>query len=155
MSRAGPVFGRTSGRTPGGTPGGSAGWANTLGRLPRRLLMGVVQAYRLLLKAWIGNSCRFEPSCSLYALGALERHGALAGSCLAGARLLRCHPWCAGGHDPVPAEPPRLFTRLGLGAPADGSAGCGGNQAPEPPAHAQQATAPGASAAEPSSTNPR
>ncbi len=90
----------------------------TLVLLPRRLLIGLVQAYRLLLKAWIGNDCRFEPSCSLYAIGALERHGALAGGYLAGTRLLRCHPWCAGGHDPVPGQAPRLFTRLGLGARA-------------------------------------
>ena len=81
---------------------------------PRRLLMGVVHAYRLLLKAWIGNACRFEPTCSAYALGALERHGAAAGSYLAAARLARCHPWCDGGLDPVPDDPPRLFSRLGL-----------------------------------------
>ncbi len=86
--------------------------------LPRHLLMGVVLAYRLLLKAWIGNDCRFEPSCSAYALEALERHGAVAGSCLAAARIARCHPWCAGGHDAVPAAAPALFSRLGLGARA-------------------------------------
>jgi len=86
--------------------------------LPRRLLMGLVHAYRLLLKAWIGNDCRFEPSCSAYALQALERHGAAAGSYLTVARIARCHPWCQGGHDPVPAAPPALFSRLGLGARA-------------------------------------
>ena len=86
--------------------------------LPRRLLIGLVQAYRLLLKAWIGNDCRFEPSCSAYALQALERHGAAAGSYLMAARIARCHPWCAGGQDPVPAAPPPLFTRFGLGARA-------------------------------------
>jgi hypothetical protein len=79
-------------------------------------LIGLVHAYRLLLKAWIGNDCRFEPSCSAYALQALERHGAAAGSYLAAARIARCHPWCDGGHDPVPARPPALFTRFGLGA---------------------------------------
>lgn len=86
--------------------------------LPRRLLIGAVHAYRLLLKAWIGNGCRFEPSCSAYALQALDRHGAAAGSYLAAARIARCHPWCDGGHDPVPAAPPALFSRLGLGARA-------------------------------------
>jgi putative membrane protein insertion efficiency factor len=86
--------------------------------LPRRLLIGLVQAYRLLLKAWIGNDCRFEPSCSAYALQALRRHGAAAGSYLAAARIVRCHPWCDGGHDAVPAAPPALFSRLGLGARA-------------------------------------
>jgi hypothetical protein len=84
--------------------------------LPRRLLVAVVQAYRLLLKPWLGNACRFEPTCSAYALKALEQHGALAGATLAAGRLLRCHPWCAGGCDDVPARPPRLFSRLGLTA---------------------------------------
>ncbi len=78
----------------------------------RRVLIGAVRAYRLLLSPWLGSSCRFEPTCSLYTLQALERHGALAGSYLGARRLLRCHPWCAGGLDPVPANPPRLFTRL-------------------------------------------
>ena len=75
-------------------------------------LMLLVRGYRLLLSPWIGNSCRFEPSCSAYALGALEAHGAAAGSYLTLARLARCHPWCAGGHDPVPAQRPRLFAWL-------------------------------------------
>lgn len=75
-------------------------------------LMFIVRAYRLLLSPWIGNSCRFEPSCSAYALQALESHGAAAGSYLTVARLVRCHPWCAGGHDPVPAQRPRLFAWL-------------------------------------------
>ena len=64
-------------------------------------LVFVVRGYRLLLSPWIGSACRFEPSCSAYALQALESHGAAAGSYLTVARLVRCHPWCAGGHDPV------------------------------------------------------
>ena len=79
---------------------------------PRRGLMVLVRGYRLLLSPWLGSSCRFEPTCSVYALGALERHGALAGSYLTLKRLGRCGPWCAGGHDPVPEAPPALFTRL-------------------------------------------
>ncbi|WP_372659627.1 membrane protein insertion efficiency factor YidD [Hydrogenophaga sp.] len=79
---------------------------------PRKVLVGLVKAYRLLLSPWLGSSCRFEPSCSLYAIGALERHGAWAGSYLTLKRLGRCNPWCAGGHDPVPESPPRLFTGL-------------------------------------------
>jgi putative membrane protein insertion efficiency factor len=59
-----------------------------------------------MLKPWIGQSCRFEPTCSAYALQALERHGALRGSALAGWRVLRCHPWCTGGCDPVPDNAP-------------------------------------------------
>jgi putative membrane protein insertion efficiency factor len=84
-----------------------AGWR----ALPRRTLMLLVQGYRYCLKPWLGNACRFEPSCSAYALQALERHGALAGSAVSAGRLLRCHPWCEGGLDPVP-EHARLFTRL-------------------------------------------
>jgi putative membrane protein insertion efficiency factor len=80
--------------------------------LPQRLLIGVVRGYRLLLSPWLGSACRFEPTCSAYALEALQRHGAAAGAYMTTARLLRCHPWCAGGHDPVPAQPPRLFSRL-------------------------------------------
>ena len=83
---------------------------------PKRVLMGLVHGYRLFLKAWIGNACRFEPSCSAYALQALERHGAAKGSLLSAKRLLRCHPYCQGGHDPVPerTQTPSagLFTRL-------------------------------------------
>jgi len=80
--------------------------------LPRQTLIALVRGYRFALKPWLGNACRFEPSCSAYALEALQRHGAVAGSALSAARLLRCHPWCDGGHDPVPARPHRLFTRL-------------------------------------------
>jgi uncharacterized protein len=80
--------------------------------LPRRVLLALVLTYRLMLKPWLGNACRFEPSCSAYALDALRRHGAMAGSALSAARLLRCHPWCQGGLDPVPQQAPRLFTRL-------------------------------------------
>ncbi|MFN3376831.1 MAG: membrane protein insertion efficiency factor YidD [Burkholderiaceae bacterium] len=81
----------------------------------RTLLMGMVRAYRLLLSPWLGSACRFEPTCSVYSLQALERHGAAAGSYLTLRRLARCHPWCDGGLDPVPDEFPRglgLFSRL-------------------------------------------
>ena len=77
--------------------------------LPQRLLIGVVLAYRWTLKPWLGQSCRFEPTCSAYALQALREHGAGGGSYLASRRILRCHPWCDGGVDPVPAQRPRLF----------------------------------------------
>lgn len=78
----------------------------------RRALIALVKAYRLLLSPWLGSACRFEPTCSAYALDALQSHGALGGSYLTVARLARCHPWCAGGNDPVPIEKPRLFTQL-------------------------------------------
>lgn len=83
--------------------------------LPRRFLVLLVRGYRFWLKPWLGQSCRFEPTCSQYALTALERHGALVGAGLTVARLSRCHPWCAGGCDPVPDRAPGLFRRLGLG----------------------------------------
>ena len=78
----------------------------------RRLLIALVRGYRLLLSPWLGSACRFEPTCSVYALQALERHGAGWGSYLTAARLVRCQPWCVGGHDPVPEQAPRLFTRF-------------------------------------------
>jgi len=78
----------------------------------RTSLILLVKGYRLLLSPWLGSSCRFEPTCSRYALEALERHGALGGSCLTLARIGRCHPWCDGGFDPVPEHKPGLFSRL-------------------------------------------
>jgi len=80
--------------------------------LPSRLLIGAVRGYRLLLSPWLGSSCRFEPTCSAYALDALRAHGAAAGTYLMLARIGRCHPWCAGGLDPVPEQAPRLFAFL-------------------------------------------
>lgn len=75
-------------------------------------LIGLVKGYRLLLSPWLGSACRFEPTCSAYSLQALQVHGAAVGGYLTLARLARCHPWCSGGHDPVPTEKPRLFTQL-------------------------------------------
>jgi hypothetical protein len=78
----------------------------------RQALMALVRGYRLLLSPWLGSACRFEPTCSAYSLEALERHGAAAGTYMTVRRLMRCHPWCEGGDDPVPGQPPRLFTQL-------------------------------------------
>lgn len=61
-----------------------------------------VYLYRLTLSAWIGNSCRFQPTCSAYALEALEKHGAFKGAYLALHRIIRCNPWGGEGYDPVP-----------------------------------------------------
>ncbi len=79
-------------------------------RSPQQFLMGLVRAYRLLLSPWLGNACRFEPTCSAYSLQALQQHGAVHGSALTFYRLARCQPWCQGGHDPVPVN--GLFSRL-------------------------------------------
>ncbi|MFY8103317.1 MAG: membrane protein insertion efficiency factor YidD [Ramlibacter sp.] len=78
----------------------------------RAVLIALVKGYRLLLSPWLGSACRFTPTCSAYALQALQDHGAMAGTYLTAARLARCHPWCDGGRDEVPAHPPRLFNRL-------------------------------------------
>jgi len=73
---------------------------------PRRALVALVRGYRFFLSPWLGSSCRFTPTCSAYALEALDRHGAAHGSYLTLRRIGRCHPWCAGGHDPVPPVQP-------------------------------------------------
>ena len=79
--------------------------------LPTRLLMGLVRGYQLLFSAWLRAGCRYSPSCSNYAMQALRQHGAAAGTYLAVGRVLRCNPFCLGGHDSVSDNPPRLFTR--------------------------------------------
>ena len=68
----------------------------------RLVLRALIRAYQFLLSPWIGNACRYWPTCSDYALEALERHGTLAGGWLALRRLARCHPYGRGGVDPVP-----------------------------------------------------
>ncbi len=68
----------------------------------RMALILLVRLYQWTLRPFIGAHCRYEPSCSHYAVQALERHGALRGSALAARRVLRCNPWTAGGLDPVP-----------------------------------------------------
>ncbi|MEO8806965.1 MAG: membrane protein insertion efficiency factor YidD [Burkholderiaceae bacterium] len=77
--------------------------------MPQRALLSLVRAYRYFLSPWLGSACRFEPTCSAYSLQAIETHGAGAGAYMTLHRLARCHPWCEGGHDPVPALPPALF----------------------------------------------
>lgn len=68
----------------------------------KKFLIFLIKSYRFLLSPWLGSHCRFEPSCSQYALLAVEKHGSTKGVVLTAGRLLRCHPWCQGGHDPVP-----------------------------------------------------
>jgi putative membrane protein insertion efficiency factor len=69
-------------------------------------LAGAVRAYQWTIRPIIGAQCRFEPSCSHYAIEALAVHGALRGSALAARRVLRCNPWHEGGFDPVPPAAP-------------------------------------------------
>lgn len=67
-----------------------------------RMLLAVIGFYRTVISPALPPSCRYTPSCSAYAVEAIELHGAGRGSWLALRRLLRCHPFHAGGHDPVP-----------------------------------------------------
>lgn len=78
------------------------------------VLAGLVRLYQLVVSPWLPPSCRFEPSCSAYALEALRAHGALRGGWLTIRRLGRCHPFCAGGYDPVP-EPRARQSRWSKG----------------------------------------
>ncbi|MBV8574724.1 MAG: membrane protein insertion efficiency factor YidD [Acetobacteraceae bacterium] len=75
------------------------------------LAVGAVRAYQWTLRPVLGCNCRFEPSCSDYAVEAFRTHGAMRGSALAFGRILRCNPWNEGGVDPVP---PRDGDRTGL-----------------------------------------
>ncbi len=68
----------------------------------KAILIALVKGYRYAISPLLGNNCRFVPSCSEYAVEAIERHGSGRGSWLAMRRILRCHPWCDGGYDPVP-----------------------------------------------------
>ena len=70
----------------------------------QRLILFFVRAYRTLLSPFLGNNCRFYPSCSCYAETALQRHGAIKGSWLTIKRISRCHPWHPGGVDEVPEQ---------------------------------------------------
>jgi putative membrane protein insertion efficiency factor len=71
------------------------------------LFLGLIQVYRLVLSPLLGPSCRYTPSCSAYAEVAIRRFGPWRGTGLAVRRVLRCHPWAAGGEDPVPPRPAR------------------------------------------------
>ncbi|MBI5780065.1 MAG: membrane protein insertion efficiency factor YidD [Rhodocyclales bacterium] len=68
----------------------------------RRLLIALIRGYQIAISPWLGRNCRFYPTCSQYTLEAIERHGALKGLWLGLRRVLRCHPFHPGGHDPVP-----------------------------------------------------
>lgn len=68
----------------------------------RRVAIGFIKLYRYLLSPWVGNQCRFHPSCSHYGEQAIERHGVVKGSVLTVWRIVRCNPWHPGGFDYVP-----------------------------------------------------
>ncbi len=79
--------------------------AGRVSRALARPLVWLVRAYQLVLSPLSPPSCRFYPSCSAYAVSALEHHGPVRGTWLAARRLVRCHPWAAGGVDHVPGTP--------------------------------------------------
>ena len=93
----------------------------------KHVLIALLKVYRLVVSPLYGNVCRYYPSCSAYALRAVEVHGAVRGTWLAGRRLLRCHPWTPGGYDPVPGTPEWHEEQALLAAAGDGtrSAGAG------------------------------
>ena len=70
--------------------------------LPKRILLWLIRFYRAAISPTHAPCCRFTPTCSQYALEAVEKYGALKGGCLALRRILRCNPLCKGGYDPVP-----------------------------------------------------
>lgn len=67
-----------------------------------RLLTGLIKLYQYTLSPYIGQQCRFSPTCSQYAIDAINQYGGLKGFYLGLRRLARCHPWHVGGHDPIP-----------------------------------------------------
>lgn len=67
-----------------------------------RILMWLIKTYQVLLSPFFGQQCRFYPTCSQYALEVINKYGAIVGSYYTVRRLLRCHPWRDGGHDPIP-----------------------------------------------------
>jgi len=77
----------------------------------KHVLIALLRVYRATISPLYGQVCRYHPSCSAYALEAVSRHGALRGTVLSVRRLVRCHPWAAGGVDPVP--PPTATPRQG------------------------------------------
>ena len=76
---------------------------SSLGRLLAWPLLLLLQIYRFAVSPWLGANCRYQPSCSEYAIEALKTHGAFRGTRLAVKRIARCHPWGGSGYDPVPS----------------------------------------------------
>jgi putative membrane protein insertion efficiency factor len=79
--------------------------ASALSKVLAWPLILLVRFYRLAISPWLGGNCRFDPTCSSYAIEALQKYGAVRGSWMAAKRIGRCNPWGGSGYDPVPANP--------------------------------------------------
>lgn len=83
--------------------------------LPRNVCVLILRGYRAAISPLYGNVCRYYPSCSHYALGAIQQHGVVKGIWLGSRRIARCHPWAAGGVDDVPENRRRTYTLTRFG----------------------------------------
>ncbi|MCK9358177.1 MAG: membrane protein insertion efficiency factor YidD [Dehalococcoidia bacterium] len=83
--------------------------------LPRNACVLVLRAYRAVISPLYGDVCRYYPSCSHYALQAIQQHGVVAGVALGSVRIARCHPWAAGGVDDVPARARQRYELTSFG----------------------------------------
>ncbi len=92
--------------------------------VPRNVCVIILRAYRAAISPLYGEVCRYYPSCSLYALNAIQAHGVIKGIGLGSLRIARCHPWAAGGIDDVPHNSRTTYnvTRFGFVLPATGKA---------------------------------
>jgi len=70
----------------------------------RKIVLLLINGYQLVISPWLGNNCRFYPSCSAYAHTSIERFGVFKGGWMSLRRLSHCHPWHEGGLDPVPEK---------------------------------------------------
>ncbi|MEO6941826.1 MAG: membrane protein insertion efficiency factor YidD [Terrimesophilobacter sp.] len=92
--------------------------------LPRNVCVVILRAYRAVISPLYGDVCRYYPSCSHYALNAIQEHGVVKGIWLGTRRIARCHPWAAGGVDDVPHNSRTTYgvTRFGFVTPTNGKA---------------------------------
>ncbi|WP_344792243.1 membrane protein insertion efficiency factor YidD [Gryllotalpicola daejeonensis] len=99
--------------------------ARVLALLPRNVVVAVLRGYRTVISPLYGDVCRYYPSCSAYALGAVQQHGVIKGGSLAVRRVARCHPWAEGGIDDVPESTSHHFHVNRFGFVVDGHAHTG------------------------------
>jgi putative membrane protein insertion efficiency factor len=82
-----------------------------MSRFFRKLFIAPIRFYQVAISPWLGAHCRFRPTCSQYAIEAIRAHGVIKGLLLGTWRVLRCHPFCKGGYDPVPPAKKRRSER--------------------------------------------